>query len=153
MSVTNRLFAAMNVVMRPLLRLGVARGSVCTLHYTGRKSGKAYATPVSYMREGDTIRVMSNYGTAWWKNFVAEARPIEVAIGGERHPGTARAYTEASELFQDGARRYLSALPREAKLAGIRLDADKRPLEEDLARAHETSILIVIELDGAQKRS
>jgi len=36
------------------------------LTYTGRKSGKAYTTPVNYLRDGDTLLVVSSCEHAWW---------------------------------------------------------------------------------------
>lgn len=34
---------------------GVLRDSVLLITFRGRKSGKAYTTPVNYLHEGDTI--------------------------------------------------------------------------------------------------
>ena len=36
------------------------------LTYTGRMSGKAYTTPVNYLRDGDTLLVVSSCEHIWW---------------------------------------------------------------------------------------
>ena len=35
---------------------------------TGRKSGKKYTIPVSYIRDGDTLLVISQREHTWWKS-------------------------------------------------------------------------------------
>jgi hypothetical protein len=40
--------------------------STLLLTYTGRKSGKAYTTPVNYLRDGDTLLVVSSCKHIWW---------------------------------------------------------------------------------------
>ena len=146
MSLSNALFNTMNVVMRPLLRNGMMKQSLCILRYTGRKSGKQYETPLSYMREGDTVRLLSSYNTSWWKNFTGEAHAADVEIGGERHSGSARAITTDSEAFRDGVRRFLTALPRDASVYGIKLETNKTPRETDIEACASHVVLIEVAL-------
>ncbi len=146
MSLTNALFNAMNVVMRPLLRSGMMKRNLCILRYTGRKSGKQYETPLSYVREGDTVRLLSSYNTSWWKNFTGEARDAAVEIGGKRHSGSARAITTDSEVFRDGVRRFLTALPRDASVYGIKLESDRTPREIDIEACASHVVLIEVAL-------
>ena len=148
MSLSNLFFNTLNVVMRPLLRTGVMKGNLCILRYEGRKSGKSYETPLSYVREGETIRLLSSYNTSWWKNFVAEPRQVEVEIAGTRHAGTARATTTDSEAFRDGVRRFLTALPRDASVYGIKLEANKTPRESDIENCASHVVLIEVALGG-----
>jgi hypothetical protein len=44
-------------------------------------------------------------------------------------------------------RRYLTALPRDAKVYGIKLDESRRPVEESLAKAAPELVLVEVELD------
>ena len=148
MSLSNTFFTALNVVMRPLLRSGVMKANLCILRYEGRKSGKQYETPLSYVREGETVRLLSSYNTSWWKNFVGEARPAEVEIGGKRHAGQARAITTDSDAFRDGVRRFLTALPRDASVYGIKLESDKTPRESDIETCASHVVLIEVALDA-----
>src|SRR5436309_15102731 len=43
---------------------------------TGRKSGKRYTFPVSYMREGENLLVISQKDRAWWKNLRGGAQVL-----------------------------------------------------------------------------
>ena len=153
MSLSNLFFNTLNVVMRPLLRTGVMKANLCILRYEGRKSGKQYKTPLSYVREGEVVRLLSSYNTRWWTNFVAESRPVEVEIAGERQAGSARAITADSEAFRDGVRRFLTALPRGSEK--MRLVYNKLVLiltRHTLARAGLANRLLdrheVVTIDG-----
>ena len=149
MSLSNTFFNLLNVGMRPLLRAGVMKANLCILHYEGRKSGKAYETPLSYVRDGQRVRLLSSYNTRWWTNFTGESRPVEVEIAGERLPGSARAITTDSEAFRAGVRAFLTALPRDASVYGIKLESDRTPRASDIEGCASHVVLIEVELDAA----
>ncbi|CAM9840034.1 unnamed protein product, partial [Discosporangium mesarthrocarpum] len=149
LSLSNTFFNLLNVGMRPLLRTGMMKSNLCILHYEGRKSGRSYETPLSYVREGETIRLLSSYNTSWWKNFTGEALPVEVEIAGARHPGKARAITVDSEALRNGVRDFLTALPRDASVYGIELEADKTPRESDIEQCASHVVLIEVALEEA----
>lgn len=78
MSALINIFVAINAFLIRLTggRLGGRLGSqtVLLLHTTGRKSGKAYNTPISYYRDGNNYLVVaSNWGKeshpAWYFNL------------------------------------------------------------------------------------
>jgi len=55
-------FKAVNPFMKSLLRSplhGWMSGSVTILGFRGRKSGREFATPLSYVREGGTVFLLS----------------------------------------------------------------------------------------------
>ena len=56
---------------------------------TGRKTGRTYTTPVNYVREGDTLTVISRKNRTWWRNL-SEAAPVFVRIKGKRRTGMGR---------------------------------------------------------------
>lgn len=151
MAIQDYFYAALNPLVRGLLRSplhGVASGNLAVLRYRGRRSGRSYETPLSYVREGDLVRLMSSRRTRWWRNFGDTPTPVEVEIARRRLPGRARLLGEDGERFRDGVRRFLSALPRDARVYGIRLDAQRRPREEDVETAFEHVILVEVELDA-----
>ena len=43
--------------------------SMMLITLTGRKSGKKYTFPVSYVRDGDTLLMISQREHTWWKNL------------------------------------------------------------------------------------
>ena len=53
---------------------------------TGRKTGRTYTTPVNYVRQGDTLAVISRRGRTWWRNLSKPA-PVLVRLRGKRRCG------------------------------------------------------------------
>ena len=150
MSFENWLYKTLNPVMTALLRSplhGIASGTIALLHFRGRKSGRAFVTPLSYTRENGTVRFLSAHSTRWWMNLRGEAVPVSIEIARETHMGKARLWDGDSEQLREGVRRFLCALPRDAKVYGIKLDGSRRPVEESLAKAAPDIVLVEVELD------
>jgi deazaflavin-dependent oxidoreductase (nitroreductase family) len=63
----------------PLHRLMDQYTMVITV--TGRNSGKRYTLPVSYVRDGETLLVISQKDRTWWKNLLGGA-PVTVSLQG-----------------------------------------------------------------------
>jgi hypothetical protein len=71
-----------NVPMRLLLRLPFATplsGQLMLISFNGRKTGKAYQQPVSYVPDGDTLLTP---GGGKWKLNLREDQPIHVRLRG-----------------------------------------------------------------------
>ena len=154
MRLQSLLYAAMNPPMRALLRSplhGVASANLAILNYRGRKSGQAYATPLSFVRDGSTVRFLSSHNTNWWKNFKSEPTPVEIEIARRKLAGIARVWDTDSETLRDGVRSFLTALPRDAVVYGIGLDADRKPIEADIARTANHVVLVEVELENASR--
>jgi hypothetical protein len=150
MNIEKWLYKTLNPVMTALLRSplhGIASGTIALLHFRGRKSGRDFVTPLSYTREGDTVRLLSAHSTRWWMNLRGDSVPVSIEIARETYPGKARLLDGDSESLRDGVRRFLVALPRDAKVYGIKLDGSKRPQEESLAKAAPDLVLVEVELD------
>jgi hypothetical protein len=55
--------------------------------YTGRRSGRAFRTPVGYRRDGDVVTILVMFADAkkWWRNFTGEGGPLTLELPeGER---------------------------------------------------------------------
>jgi hypothetical protein len=75
-------FRAVNVPMRFLLRLPIATplGKRLMLVYlTGRKTGRQYRQPVSYVRDGE---ILLTPGGGRWKLNLIEGQPTHVRLNG-----------------------------------------------------------------------
>ena len=68
-------------------------------------------------------------------------------VAGERQAGSARAITTDSEAFRDGVRRFLAALPRDARVYGITLESDRTPRESDIETCASHVVLIEVALE------
>jgi deazaflavin-dependent oxidoreductase (nitroreductase family) len=61
------------------------------LTFTGRKSGKKFTTPLRYVQEGETLRMIVVY--PWWRNLLGAA-PVRVLLRGQMRTGTAEVLPE-----------------------------------------------------------
>lgn len=89
-----RFMRLINVPMRLLLRLPFATplsGQLMLLSFTGRKTGKRYQQPVSYVQDGDTLLTP---GGGKWKLNLREDQPIQIRLKG-------RAVQARPELVKD----------------------------------------------------
>jgi len=146
------LYATLNPPMRALLRSpahGFASRNLAILNYRGRRSGRSFATPLSFVREGNVVRFLSSHNTAWWKNFKDGPTPVEIEIAREKFSGKAQIWTQDSEHLREGVRRFLTALPRDAVVYGIGLGSDRKPIESEIAKAASHVVLIEVELGEA----
>ncbi len=153
MRLQSLLYATLNPPMRALLRSplhGIASRNLALLSYRGRRSGRTFVTPLSYVREGTLVRFLSSHNTRWWTNFRDGPTPVEVEIARQTHSGVARVWDQDSETLRHGVKSFLTALPRDAMVYGIRLDADRKPREADLAKAGDHVVLVEVELPAAR---
>ncbi len=91
-----RIMRAVNVPMRALLSLPVPTPlgrNLMLIRYTGRKTGKAYRQPVSYVRDG---AVLLTPGGGRWTRNLADGRPVRIRLRG-------RDVTARPELVGDAA--------------------------------------------------
>jgi deazaflavin-dependent oxidoreductase (nitroreductase family) len=120
-----RLMSVLNIPMRVLLRLPFPTplsGRLMLLSYTGRKSGKAYQQPVSYVEQGDTLLTP---GGGNWKWNLQNGQPVRIKLRG-------RDVLARPELIQDPdeIERLLAVMtaanPRVSAFVGIPKGADGR---------------------------
>jgi hypothetical protein len=81
--IQRRVFRVVNVPMRVILGLPFATplsGRLMLLFLTGRKTGKSYRQPVSYVRDG---AVMLTPGGGNWKLNLAEGKPVRARLNGQ----------------------------------------------------------------------
>ena len=139
-----------NPVMKALLRSplhGVVSKSIALLHFRGRKSGRDFVTPLSYVRQGHSVWLLSAHSTRWWMNLREKGTPVSLEIARETLAGKARLWDGDSEALRDHVRRYLTVLPRDAKFYGIELDEKNHPVEESIARVAPDLVFVEVELD------
>jgi F420H(2)-dependent quinone reductase len=140
----------LNPVMRSLLRSplhGITSHNIGIVHFSGRKSGRKLNTPLSYTREGNIVRLLSNQSTGWWLNFRGKGVKVEMEIARQCYPGTAVLLEGDSQALREGVRRFIRALPRDAKVYGLELDANREVVETSLAKIADQLILVEIRLD------
>jgi len=154
MSIAERIefwiYKVANPFVKALLRSplhGIASKNIALPHFRGRKSGREFVTPLSYVRENGTVCLLSAHSTRWWMNLREEGTPVSIEIARETLTGKARLWDGDSEALRERVRRYLTALPRDAKVYGIKLDESNRPVEESLAKVAPELVFVEVELD------
>jgi len=77
-----RVMSMLNVFMRPVLRLPFPTPltkRIMLVSFTGRKTGKAYQQPLSYVQQGDTLLTP---GGGKWKLNLREDQPVRIRLRG-----------------------------------------------------------------------
>lgn len=73
------------------------RGSITTITYVGRRSGRTVSTPVGYKRTGDDVVIGVQFpdSKTWWRNFLDDGGPITLELDGTERTGHAVATRES----------------------------------------------------------
>ncbi len=77
-----RIMAVLNVPMRVLLQLPFSTpfsGRLMLISFTGRKTGKAYRQPVSYVQQGNMLLTP---GGGNWKWNLQDGQPVKIRLRG-----------------------------------------------------------------------
>ena len=142
MSIYRVINPTMNRLLRsPWHRLMSKR--VMSVSYRGRKSGKAYRTPVSYYREDDRVFCFPN--GAWRHNFVDE-HDATLRIAGKDYTATGRLCERGQEEQLDLMSAYFDAVPQDRKFYGVKCGADGKPLRSQVNAALKRIEIIEFEL-------
>lgn len=125
---------------------GLLSKNTMLITVTGRKSGRQYTTPVNYVREGNTIWVISRRERTWWRNLRSPAS-VRLWLAG-------RDVTARAELLSDQADvaahlgHYLRQMPMSGRSLGVPFE-NGTPDPAGLANAARDWLMIRIELEGA----
>jgi deazaflavin-dependent oxidoreductase (nitroreductase family) len=77
-----RVMSMLNIFMRPVLRLPFPTPltkRLMLVSFTGRKTGKAYQQPLSYVQQDDTLLTP---GGGKWKLNLREDQPVQIRLRG-----------------------------------------------------------------------
>jgi deazaflavin-dependent oxidoreductase (nitroreductase family) len=119
-----------NPVMKAILRSplhGLVSSGMMLLSFTGRKSGKQFTTPVSYVYQGDDLLVISLEERKWWRNMQGGA-PVKLRLQGEDVAATATAYTD-DDTVRETTLYMLERVPAMRRFYGdVELDERGHPV-------------------------
>lgn len=138
-------------VLRSPLHFLLSSG-LALLEVTGRHSGRRYAVPVGYRRDGgDVIVVVSEARKKhWWRNFY-EPASVGIRLRGRDHRGTAELVAPGSDEFAAHAATTLARVPGMARV--FRVDYDRRAglRTDQLDFLGEEIAIVRIRLDRSQR--
>ena len=102
---------------------GLASGRIVLLAFTGRRSGRRFAVPVSYLHYGGDILGFTSGGwSAWWKNLRGGA-PVKARVRGRRISGSVWAETNGDAVVR-GLDTFLYRVSRQGR--ALRRGAPRR---------------------------
>jgi F420H(2)-dependent quinone reductase len=143
-----RLMAVANVVMRRLLSLPFPTPlsrRLMLLTVTGRRTGKVYRQPISYVRSGDTL--LTPGGGRWTRNLET-GRPVSLRLSGKDHPAIPTIIDDLEEV-QRHLTVIVTANPAAKKFMPIAVDQQGRPHRDTLMLAVEHGFRIISWRPGA----
>jgi hypothetical protein len=114
-----KVMAVVNVPMRLVLSLPLRTplsDNLMLAYLRGRRSGRLYRTPLSYVRDGD---VLLTPGGGRWKLNLVEGRPERLRIGGRDIDATPELVSDPDEV-EALLERMDAANSRVLRFAGIR---------------------------------
>jgi hypothetical protein len=124
---------------------GFVSKSVMLVGVSGRKSGRRISTPANYVRDGNTLWVISWRERTWWRNLRGGAN-VRVLLGGKNMEGSGQVFEEkdvvAQNLFD-----YYRKVPKAARYVGIGLDATGQAKPADCESAAQKMVVIRIDLN------
>ena len=109
---------------------GLISGKVVIVTFTGRRTGRVYATPVSYHRDGGSVIVATD--SSWWRNFV-DAAPARLRLRGHDVPAVGEALTDPDEAVEALA-TLIRGVPSYGRWAHVRM-RDGEPEMNDVRAA------------------
>jgi len=123
---------------------GLISASMMTISYQGRRSGRAYTTPVNYHRlqgeAGEYLLTTSLRARQWWRNLRGGA-PVTVRVQGKDYKAMGEAI-EAPEAVAADLMALFQSEPRFARYLGVRLDKQGKLVEEEVQKAAQTRVMI-----------
>jgi deazaflavin-dependent oxidoreductase (nitroreductase family) len=138
-SLTNQVPAA--ILFSPLHRLLSSKRLVLT--FTGRRSGKRYATPVNYLQRGREVLITTD--SSWWRNLDGGA-PVQLQLRGRKLRATAEAVRDPA-LIAEALTAIVRDHPPYGRWAHVRVGADGTPDAADVrAEAARGRVLVRVQL-------
>jgi deazaflavin-dependent oxidoreductase (nitroreductase family) len=133
---------AVNATMRFILRSplhGMVSRTITLISFTGRKSGKLYSTPVSYVQNGSQVTIFTD--GEWYKNLAAGAT-VTLRIRGKDYTGQADVTVIDKAAKSAGLTEHLKALRNDAKFYGVTFDERGEPRKDEIERAIDNVVMI-----------
>lgn len=108
------------------------------LTVTGRRSGKQYTFPVNYMRDGDTLVVISWADRTWWKNVYGGA-DVSVRFAGQWLRAHAESFVQP-EAIAEG----IAMLSRRVPAFQQRFGSATTPENEQLTQLAQKGVFVLL---------
>ncbi len=118
---------------------GLLSGNTLIIGFTGARSGKRYAVPVSYIQDGAGIRCFT---AGRWSRNLRGGVPVSLRVRGREVPGTAEVVADDKAAVAQGLGELLRRVPRDIRFYKVRLDANGVLEEDAVQRAAQRNVMI-----------
>ena len=139
-------YRLINALLKAVLRSSLHplfSEKVLLLTFAGRRSGRLYTVPLSYIGNGPSLVCFTcKSWSVWWKNLQG-GTPVRIRLRGRELGGRALAITRG-ETMTENLGAFLSRYPATAYRYGVCLDASNLPDERDVIAAVELSDRVVM---------
>ena len=146
MSQTPTIPPIVNQAMKFVLRSpahGMVSKTILLIHFTGRKSGEAYTTPVSYSQQDDQVFIFTH--AKWWKNLRSD-QPVTLTIRGQNVQGFPETVANDKKAIAAGLSAHLRRVPSDARYYEVTFDPGGNPNEDEVKKAVENVVMIRVQL-------
>ena len=120
---------------------GLIDKSTVLITFKGRKSGKTYTFPISYVRDGDILMMISRREHSWWKNFRGGTQ-VTLCLQGRTLRAKGEVFTDA-EIVANKLLMFLRKFPGYQRLMHMKLAADGQPEDPDAFQRFVQSMVIL----------
>lgn len=113
--------------------------------FTGRKSGKSYTTPISYLRDDDMVTAFT--GANWSRNLI-DGAPVTLNIKNKEYQGQADVVADDKRAVAESLQNFLRTVRSDARFYQVKFDDDGEPNWDDVQRAAQRCVMLQIKLDS-----
>lgn len=117
---------------------------VMVLRFNGRRSGRAYTIPVSFMTVSRTgreqILCMTDSANIWWKNLL-DPQPVAITLRGQRHVVHATVVADDQQAIEQALAGFCRRSRISALFSGVGMRGGE-PSSVDLDAAAQRHVLI-----------
>ena len=124
--------------------LRVFLGNTMVITVTGCKTGRKYATPVGFYRDGEDLWILTRRDRTWWRN-VQHGANVSLLLNGKNLGAFAEAELD-EKAVETHMLDYIRKIPMAAKSLGIRVE-NKAPNCEDVQRIAKDSLFVKVRPD------
>jgi deazaflavin-dependent oxidoreductase (nitroreductase family) len=107
----------------------------------GRKSGKKYTIPVSYVRDGDTLLMISQREHTWWRNLRSGAQ-VTLYVQGHTWKASGEVFSDA-ETVSNKLLLFLQQFPKYQRQIHIKLASNGQPENSEAFQRFAQNMVIV----------
>jgi hypothetical protein len=132
----------LNTIMRFILRSplhGLVSDKIMLISFVGRKSGRLFTTPVSYMQNGDVVMLFTH--ADWWRNLVGGS-VVTLQIRGKRLHAKAADIVENQDAVAEGLTLHLLRNHFDAKYYDVSYNAEGTPNPDEVRRGAEGVVMV-----------